>query len=815
MKQLFLSMLAIGAAMSPASAFEADLDGTMFNIDTVYCHVVGPGITQSHLKLTASGRSINVYTSTLSRKAGATPGVVEPRVILGRDKCLTAESLTSMANRHNQNGEYRYLTGINGDFFITSSFASNHEFGNAILGYPNMSCAIDGKIAAPDMIDIVSRENALITTSDSWYIDATDIKYRLLNNDGSIKVDAKAINYPRRDNELMVYNSYMGSTTGTTGGRELLLTMAEGAQWNINKSTKFIVSGDWKQGGNTAIPADGLVISCGPGYSNEFIDGLKDGDIVKLKIVIGLPAHDNLKPDIINIIGGDVRILNKGNITRDAIRWINTPGSRYQRSVVGFSEDRDMMVFAAVDGSGLTYYEAAGLLKALGCYDGLDLDGGGSTAIWSNAHGIYNSPRDGSERAIGNGLYFAIKAPKDNTVTSIRFADHAITLPRFGSYTPVIYGYNQYGELVNTDVKGFTLSASEDLGEANGSTLLASGSGCHALTATVGEMTATIAVTVDDSFPATPVNTSLLIDNYHATPILLTAEVAGSEMPVAAQAFEWSSADETVATVDADGIITGHTDGTTTITGSRGDITFTIDITVQCPTAASVALNPDLDSANWKTSATGVTVKSFAVAESPAFAIDYTIKNSPSHRITLRRSITLWSVPEAIEVNYTAGSELVSLQMALAANGSKPITIKKDATTPNGTATFDMSEFFDTTDPGIYPITFQTVAFDVNASSTTETYHIDINSINVLYPKFNGVENITTDLAGDTPLAATIVGDMAVIPFNASILSLYDTTGRLVATATDCGAIAIPAPGLYILTATNGTHTLTTKLIAR
>ena len=383
MKQLLL-LSALGTlSLLPAQAFEADLDGTKFNIDTVYCQVVGPGITRSHLTLSASGRSFSVYTSTMRRSDGAEAGVVEPRVIIGKDQCRTAESLTSMAKRHT-GGDTQYLTGINGDFFITSSFASQHEFGNNILGYPNMSCVIDGKIAAPDMIDITSRENALIITNDSWYIDATDLRYRLLNNDGSIKVDATAVNYPRRDGEMVVYNSYMGSTTNTAGnGRELVLKLAEGAKWQSNKSTKFVVDADWKSGGNSTIPADGMVISCGPNYKNAFIDGLKKGDEVKLKIVLGLPAHDALKPDVKQVIGGDVRILNKGEITRNAIRWINTPNAKYHRSLVGFSEDRDMMIFAAVDGSGLTYYESAALMKALGCYDALDFDGGGSTVIWS------------------------------------------------------------------------------------------------------------------------------------------------------------------------------------------------------------------------------------------------------------------------------------------------------------------------------------------------------------------------------------------------------------------------------------------------
>lgn len=814
MKQLLLTAIITLAAAAPASAsFDADLDGTLFTIDTVYCHTVGPGVTQSHLLLTAPGRSANVYTSTLSRKAGATAGTVEPRVIIGRDKAQTGEALSSMASRHDAQGDWRYLTGINGDFFITSSFASQHEFGTAILGYPNMSCAIDGELAAPDMIDIVSRENALIITSDNWFIDATDLKYRLLNNDGSTVVDATAVNYPRRDNEMVIYNRYMGANTATQpNGRELVLRMAEDAQWRINKSVKFTVESDWAQTGNSAIPADGIVISCGPGYSNEYIDGLRKGDIVKLKIVCSLPAHEAVKPDIRHIIGGDVRILNRGEITREAIRWINTPGSRYQRSVVGFSEDRDMMVFAAVDGTGLTYYECAGLLKALGCYDGLDFDGGGSTAIWSKAFGIYNQPRDGSERAIGNALYFTLKAPADNAVASIGFADYAVTLPKFGSYTPVIYGYNRYGQLVDTDVKDFILSAPAELGTADGQTLMASGSGCHALTVTKDGMSATVAVTVDDAFPATARYNALLVDNYHPVVIPIYANVKGTEMPVDASAFTWTSDNEAVAAVDDRGCIHGVADGTAKVTGSRGDISFSIDVTVQCPRAAVESLLYDLDASKWRTSGSACTVTSFEVAEKPAFSIAYTTKNGPSRKITLRRTGAIYSIPDAIEVAFNPGdADVQSVTLTLAANGKRPVSVRREVKAgEENVLRFDISEFDDPADPGIFPISFQTVAFELGTA--IGSYKFDVDRLDAIYSSYvNGVESITVDHG--TALRATLTGDMVVIPFEATCIEIHDLQGRTVASAANTASVQAPAAGLYIVTASDGTRTMSCKLI--
>lgn len=810
MKQLLLTS-AIAIAALPATAFQADIDGTTFDIDTVYSHVVGPGVTQNHLLMTGGGRSIHIYSSTLRRSEGATTGTVEPRVLIGNDRCRTAETLTSMVKRHEATDDYRYLTGINGDFFITSAFAAQHEFGNAILGYPNMACAIDSKIAAPDMIDVVSRENALIMTSDNWYIDATDFKYRVLNLDGSVIVDAKAVNYPRRAGELMIYNSYMGATTATDAtGRELVLIPSEGAKWQINKTVRFTVDSDWRQGGDSAIPADGIVLSCGPDYHNEFIDGLKKGDEVKLKIVIGLPAHENIKPDIVNIIGGDVRILNRGEITRQAIRWINTPSAKYQRSIVGFSEDRDMMTFVAIDGTGLSYYESAALLKALGCYDGLDLDGGGSTAIWSSNFGIYNQPRDGSERAIGNALFFALKAPVDNAVASIRFADHAVRLPIFGSYTPVIYGYNRYGQLVDTDVKGFTLSAPEALGTTDGPTLLVEGAGTHALTATLGEMSASVAVTVDDQFPTQPRYKTLLIDNYKPVAIALFATVAGKEMPVEPRAFTWSTSDGSIVSVDDSGIVSGITNGTATVTGVRGDISVSVDVTVQCPEDRLGSVVTELDKAKWRSSATGATVNSFSIGEDRSLTMDITLKAGAQHRGTLRpaSATAIYSVPDAVEVEIdAAGAPLSGVSLALQGTGQRAVTAKKELT-GSGTVTFDITEFAAEFTHGCFPFQFNSIALEFDG--TSGSYSPVIKRIDAVYSSFQSCRPVMGD-----NLRPTLAGDMAVLPFTADRITLLDPTGRTVATASGVSAIRVPAPGLYILSATSPRGSVTAKIALR
>ncbi len=129
----------------------------------------------------------------------------------------------------------------------------------------------------------------------------------------------------------------------------------------------------------------------------------------------------------------------------------------------------------------------------------MNFDGGGSSELYTTPLGIRNRPTDGTERAVVNGVWAVSTAPDDDNIAAVAFADHTLTIDALKQYTPVIYGYNQYGVLVDTDVKDYTLSCPSALGTISddGKTFTATGSGYHALTVNCGGHTATIAVTVN------------------------------------------------------------------------------------------------------------------------------------------------------------------------------------------------------------------------------------------------------------------------------------------------------------------------------
>ena len=82
---------------------------------------------------------------------------------------------------------------------------------------------------------------------------------------------------------------------------------------------------------------------------------------------------------------------------------------RHPRSGIGFSRDSTTLYLFAVDGrqessAGMSLPEFARLMVSVGAYEGLNLDGGGSTTMVINGE-IVNSPSDPTgERPIGNCL---------------------------------------------------------------------------------------------------------------------------------------------------------------------------------------------------------------------------------------------------------------------------------------------------------------------------------------------------------------------------------------------------------------------------
>lgn len=106
-------------------------------------------------------------------------------------------------------------------------------------------------------------------------------------------------------------------------------------------------------------------------------------------------------------ISGDRALLTNG------VRTVINNTIAHPRTAVGIDADGRTLLILVVDGRsqfsrGYTMVELADIMTALGAENAINLDGGGSSAMYSRtgsgAMGIVNEPSDGTERAVANSF---------------------------------------------------------------------------------------------------------------------------------------------------------------------------------------------------------------------------------------------------------------------------------------------------------------------------------------------------------------------------------------------------------------------------
>lgn len=126
---------------------------------------------------------------------------------------------------------------------------------------------------------------------------------------------------------------------------------------------------------------------------------------------------------------------------------------RHPRTALGLtSTNRLLMV--AVDGrstvaAGMSMRELQRTLRALGAYNAINMDGGGSTALWIRgepANGIVNTPSDGSERSVANAIAISVAGGATHPTWDSRFIASSYSNTMLSGATQTVWmEFKNYG----------------------------------------------------------------------------------------------------------------------------------------------------------------------------------------------------------------------------------------------------------------------------------------------------------------------------------------------------------------------------------
>ena len=148
-----------------------------------------------------------------------------------------------------------------------------------------------------------------------------------------------------------------------------------------------------------SIPENGFVI-VGPAQK---LDQMIKEKEVKLE-VLTIPNWENVN----HIISGGPYLVKNGGVYIDVTEQkLGSIGGRNPRTAVGYTPDNNLVI-VTVDGRenssiGMTLNELANFMKSIGCYNAMNLDGGGSTVLYVNGK-VVNHPQVTGGIALSNAL---------------------------------------------------------------------------------------------------------------------------------------------------------------------------------------------------------------------------------------------------------------------------------------------------------------------------------------------------------------------------------------------------------------------------
>jgi uncharacterized protein (TIGR03382 family) len=177
---------------------------------------------------------------------------------------------------------------------------------------------------------------------------------------------------------------------------------------------QLAINGDFTDVAGGTYSTDGIAMHNGeqwPGSADHnYVTPLAFGDHR-----VSMPPHWEVvgtESWMKEIISGHPTLISNGefHIGPDASNVGDpTCDNRHPRTAAGLSADKRTLILAVVDGrapgrAGMDCGALAALMSEMGAADAVNLDGGGSSTMWTSESGVVNRPSDGTPRVVGNHL---------------------------------------------------------------------------------------------------------------------------------------------------------------------------------------------------------------------------------------------------------------------------------------------------------------------------------------------------------------------------------------------------------------------------
>lgn len=294
--------------------------------------------------------------------------------------------------------------------------------------------------------------------------------------------------------QIIFYTPQYGtsSDTGSTGGYAVQLTPVNGNKLTPGTYSEWTVASA-PSTASVTIPSGGIVMY-GKGSLGTAVSGLKVGNKIRVYLrmylkevdgTIGMSAESPSSSTGIhvqNAVGGSQMILCNGTTISS---YANTDGaisSDQPRTAVGYTANKKGLIMCVVDGrnsgysNGCTGKMMGDIMKALGCSDALNFDGGGSSQFWVTGSGLINDANTnnsgGGIRSVADALFITEipGATLSASASSLSFAtENNATAAKSVTATVTNWRTNVSLSLSGTNADQFALSSTSIAKSATGS----------------------------------------------------------------------------------------------------------------------------------------------------------------------------------------------------------------------------------------------------------------------------------------------------------------------------------------------------------
>lgn len=770
MKRLFI--LAIALSLVTVAGWSRDqwvIGDKAYEVDTlIFPHLAGPGLTAAKYDVPALPLKVSVVEMDLTN-----PYIVM-ETCLGADKAVGSETPVNMALRNTRAG-HEVVGAVNGDFFMTSP--SNE------VGLP-----LSGQVRNDELVLSSHDRACLVLDNDNRpFIDRLTFTGRVTSGATSFALNlVNRMRYAYENiatNQSILFTRSYGPVTydGSSGGKMVLLKPAgDPFRWNANGMEQCIIEDIFDAQGSTTIPDGKAILWLKGSYANHAAS-LNVGDEMSISFRLTL----NNEPGDVNIhqlIGGSNHIIMQNGEFRED--W----AERHPRTAIGFNADSTRLYFVVVDGRhltsvGVTLREMYGIFTALGAVNAVNLDGGGSSCILVNDE-VMNHPSDGPVRAVGNGCLFVSIAPQDDEIGIINFEPRCYNLSISATTAFGVWGYNQYGVLKTRDLQGCTFSCDPQVGyfDEEGFFHAVSTPASGNLYVTYNGITAAQPVTIMEA-QWQLVSDSVVIDRFHPYAININGVSGYGLDKVDPSVVAWTSMDEGVCAVDDQGIITAVADGQTFVGSSHPLLADSLLVSVENPKGRVTTVeNGPLDPDTWEITQSGGKDRVVTSLDN-GLQIDFTGSSSRNPYLKLTKAVQMWGLPDTLRMRLQPGDlQLKTVKIMLGNAYGERNTVEYPAVAAtDGEIVIDapVSDFYDVTDLGNYPLHLVYYYITYNSPTTGEPYSLKIPGMELVYASMppDEPQPIAGDVNGDGEVNIADVNAIIDMILSSNVQASGDVNG--------------------------------------